>query len=206
MYSHIVCVARGSRDARPQSALPVRQHHERRLRLILRDVDSVSKGQCLWNAPLGAMLEHIAAHVQKPGGAHLTQKGARKCIEFCKERGGVKWDGVPGHDGRGRQREAIAAEDHGIRNLVFKHRGSVKVTVQYAKQKLPKLRRFGNSLAERRLREFCLQWLRRRKRSWVPSMHKKARLDSAKWVLGRTAPTLARWIYTDGTTFYLART
>ena len=155
---------------------------------------------------MGAMLEHIAAHVQKPGGAHLTQQGARKCIEFCKERGGVKWDGVPGHDGRGRQRQTIAAEDHGIRNLAFKHRGSVKVKVQYAKQKLRKLRRFGNSLAERRLREFGLQWLRRRKRSWVPSMHKKARLDSAKWVLGRTAPTLARWIYTDGTTFYLART
>ena len=59
MYSHIVCVARGSRDARPQSARPVRQHHERRLRLILRDVDSVSKGHCLWHAPHG---RHVGAH------------------------------------------------------------------------------------------------------------------------------------------------
>ena len=32
-----------------------------------------------------------------------------------------------------------------------------------------------------------------------------SRLDFATWTLARTATTLARWAYTDGTVFYLAR-
>ena len=32
-----------------------------------------------------------------------------------------------------------------------------------------------------------------------------SRLDFAAWTLGRTTATLARWAYTDGTVFYLAR-
>ena len=59
---------------------------------------------------------------------------------------------------------------------------------------------------EKRLEEAGLAWLRRRRKSLVASVHKPGRLTWADWVLSRTSETLSRWMYTDGTTFYLART
>ena len=87
MYSHIVCVARSSRDARPHSALPVRQHHERRLRLILRDVDSVSKGHCLWHAPHGRHGAHGPRGTQGPEPAPMYQTNHVLKIPCIKKTG-----------------------------------------------------------------------------------------------------------------------
>ena len=47
--------------------------------------------------------------------------------------------------------------------------------------------------------------MRRRRKSLVPTEHKKARLTWAAWVLKQSSRMLSRWIYTDGTVFYLAR-
>jgi len=47
--------------------------------------------------------------------------------------------------------------------------------------------------------------MRRRKKTLLRPEHKRARLRWARWVLRRTVATLAHWIYTDGTVFYLAR-
>lgn len=48
-------------------------------------------------------------------------------------------------------------------------------------------------------------WLRRRRKTIVPTVYKKVRVAFAKWVLRRLLSTLVRWVYSDGTTFFLAR-
>ena len=58
----------------------------------------------------------------------------------------------------------------------------------------------------RRLADAGLAWLRRRRKSCVASVYKPARLLWADWVLPHHMSTLARLAYTDGTTFFLART
>ena len=58
---------------------------------------------------------------------------------------------------------------------------------------------------QRRLVEAGLKYLRRRRKTLVPTIHKPARVAWSKWVLKRTASHLAKWIYTDGTVFYIAR-
>ena len=39
----------------------------------------------------------------------------------------------------------------------------------------------------------------------MPRARKAARVTFAKWVLRRKRGTLGRWVYSDGTAFYLAR-
>ena len=66
-------------------------------------------------------------------------------------------------------------------------------------------RKVGNRTLQRRLCDAGLAWLRRRRKSFVPRAHKAARVTFAKWVLRRRRATLGRWVYSDGTAFYLAR-
>ena len=57
----------------------------------------------------------------------------------------------------------------------------------------------------RALQAAGLAWLRRRVKTAVPCDSKRARLEYANLVLTRRQTTLNRFVYTDGTTFYLAR-
>lgn len=96
--------------------------------------------------------------------------------------------------------------DERIKKLVFKHRGSIKVTVALVRKKLVAARKVGKRTLQRRLCEAGLAWLRRRRKHLVPEVHKRARRLFAQWVLSRRQPTLSRWVYSDGAAFYLART
>ena len=66
-------------------------------------------------------------------------------------------------------------------------------------------RKVGNRTLQRRLCDAGLAWLQRRRKFFVPRAHKAARVTFAKWVLRRRRATLGRWVYSDGTAFYLAR-
>ena len=95
--------------------------------------------------------------------------------------------------------------DKAIKNLVFKNRGRVKATVKLVKKKLKAARKVSDRTVARRLVESGLAWLRRRKKTILTKVHRAARVVFAKWVLAQGAEVLRRWAYTDGTTFYLAR-
>ena len=93
-----------------------------------------------------------------------------------------------------------------ILRLVFRHRGSVRVTVSFLKKKVVAARRLSTRTLQRRLCDAGLAWLRRRRKTFVSKEYKAPRVAFARWVLARKAPTLQRWAYSDGTVFYLART
>ena len=82
--------------------------------------------------------------------------------------------------------------------------GGAKVTVTFVKRKIVKAMAFSDSLVERRLGDAGLRWLRRRRKSLFPTVHKLPRITFGKWVLAGTAATLSRWAYTDGTVYNAA--
>ena len=80
------------------------------------------------------------------------------------------------------------------------------MSVPLIRKKLVAARKVTKRTLQRRLCEAGLAWLRRRRKSLVPEVHKRARRLFAQWVLSRRSGTLSRWVYSDGASFYLART
>jgi hypothetical protein len=156
----------------------------------------------------GWTYQEIADEVEKPDGEKLCQQSVATVASQAKSRGGLHWDGQSASSTSpdvGRPRSTTEALDKAIVKLVFKHRGRVVVTVQYIQKMVRAARKVSARTISRRLGDAGLAWLRRRRKSLVPQAHKVFRLDWAAWVLARTATTLGRWAYTDGTVFYLAR-
>ena len=155
----------------------------------------------------GFTLEQIQEKIRKPDGASPCLQTLSDTISRCKDEGGLRWDGdVSSTEPRGRTRHTTTALDKKIRAFVFKNRGRAKVTAAFVRKRLKATRKLSARTLRRRLEEAGLAWLRRRRKSIVPKAHKETRKLFAKWVLKRTMSTLKRWAFTDGTSFYLART
>ena len=146
----------------------------------------------------------IASHVPKPDGKPTSVRAVGQTVERALANGGMKWDGESCSSG-GRPRETSDALDKAILKLVFKHRGRTVVTAKFVKKKLKAARKVTDRTIQRRLGEAGLKWLRRRRKTFVPVQHYESRLEWCAWVVRRTASTLQRWAYTDGTVFYVAR-
>ena len=151
----------------------------------------------------GWTYQEIADEVVKQDGTNPCQQSVASVVKSVQANGGMLYDG-PDSDA-GRPRSTSSNLDKQIVRLVFKNRGRVCVTSQYVQKVIKAARKVTARTIRRRLGEAGLAWLRRRRKSLVPAVHKQSRLDWAAWVLARNTVTLARWAYTDGTTFYLAR-
>ena len=66
-------------------------------------------------------------------------------------------------------------------------------------------RKVSATTISRRLADAGLAWLRRRRKTLVPAAHKVARIDFNTWVLRCHDTTLKMWVYSDGTTWFLAK-
>ena len=87
--------------------------------------------------------------------------------------------------------------------LVLKERASHVATTTFCRKKLQALRKVSKQTVCRALHEAGLAWLRRRAKRVVPKPARKARVEYAKALLRRKS--FASVAYTDGTSFYLAR-
>ena len=154
----------------------------------------------------GWTYEQVADHVVKEDGTHPVQQSIASVAQRAADGGGLQWDGKSTSTGVGKPRSTSNALDKAIVKLVFKKRGSTVVTAKYVRKTLKAARKVALRTIQRRINEAGLLWLRRRRKAIVPAQHKVSRMDWAAWVLGCTSITLARWAFTDGTTFYLART
>jgi hypothetical protein len=156
----------------------------------------------------GWTYNEIAEEMEKPDGTQPTQQAIAGVAKQLQTRGGMAWDGEASSsttDTVGRPRITKDALDKAIRKVVFKFRGSKKVTVSFIQKVLKAARKVSCRTVARRLGEAGLAWLRRRRKTVVPQAHLVSRMDFAAWTLARTADTLARWAYSDGTVFYLGR-
>jgi len=156
----------------------------------------------------GWTYNEIAEEMEKPDGTQPTQQAIAGVAQQLRTRGGMAWDGEASSrtaDAVCRPRSTTDALDKAIRKVVFKFRGSKKVDVSYIQKVLKAARKVSCRTIARRLGEAGLAWLRRRRKTLVPATHLASRMDFAAWTLARTADTLARWAYSDGTVFYLGR-
>ena len=152
----------------------------------------------------GLPYPEIAQKVEKSDGKRPSQQAMCETVKNCEAKGGLRWNGEVS-SARGPPRKTSTALDRRIVKMVFKNRGHAKVTVDFLRKKIPALRKLSKRTVQRRLSEAGLAWLRRRRKSLVPALHKQSRIDFSKWVLSRTTATLRRWVYSDGASFYLAR-
>ena len=123
---------------------------------------------------------------------------------LAKHEADPEWRGEDSVAG-GRPQELSLSEERKLIALVFRERGRAVVTSRYCQKMLPFLRRLQEQTVRNYLQRAGLSWLRRRRKSAVPSEWKTKRMAHCDWILSRREPTLRRWAYTDGTTFYLAR-
>lgn len=150
-------------------------------------------------------LNDIADKVSKDKKSIPSVQTVSNTIEHAKTHGGSKWDGVLDSDA-GRPRKTDTALDKQILSLVFQKRGSAKVTAAYVRKVLKSARKVALRTIQRRIREAGLRWLRRRRKTLLTKAHRDERLEWAVFVQEQTTAMLARWAYSDGTSFYLART
>ena len=156
----------------------------------------------------GSALRDIATEVKKNDGTSPTHQGVQgiinRAVKTAKNKRSSQKLSVK-RDGRGAPRVTTKAQDKKIVNMVFKHRGRAYVTVAFIKKALPEIRQIADRTLASRLVEAGLAWMRRRRKTLVPAAHKDARVKWVRFVLNRREGTLSRWVYSDGTVFYLAR-
>lgn len=115
----------------------------------------------------GLGCDAIAELVKKPNGREFFGRTAisdamSKLRENPAYRGGRE-------AGSGPPRKTTARQDKQIVDEVYKMRGREKVTVSYLKRKFPFSRKLSETLMEERLAEAGLAYLRRRRKTIVPT-------------------------------------
>ena len=166
-------------------------------------LDTWTRG-VIWGMHLADLgREKMLEHVSKTDGSPLLLHTLDDVI--AKKKKQPEWRGEDSVAG-GRPHELSAEEQKNLVSLVFRERGSARVTIAYCKKRLPFLRRVANNTVSDALLAAGLKWLARRMKWTVPPRHVEMRIVYAQGVLKKHKATLDRWAYTDGTSFYLART
>lgn len=144
----------------------------------------------------------IAAIMLRPDGSQWNQQAIANAIKKTKSK---KFQGER-KAGSGAPRKTSKATDRAIVREVCQKRGRKKVTVGILKRKFRELRPLGNTLVEERLHDAGLKYLRRRGKTLVAEKHIPSRIGYCSWVKHQTDEYLRRFMYTDGTTWFLDET
>jgi hypothetical protein len=113
----------------------------------------------------GCPVVDIPDKVVKKDGQHPSLQAVCDTIASC-QKNGVKWDGAAGCS-TGRPKLTAPALDRKIVRLVFKHRGSAKVTTGFIRKAIKAARKVSQRTLARRLCDAGLAWLRRRRKTLV---------------------------------------
>jgi len=160
-------------------------------------------GQIKVHADNGLGPTAISDLVHKEDGSKVSKETVRQALRRLEEEPG--WRGER-REGSGRPRVGTDTLDREIRRALLQWRGEAKCTAAYLRKHIPGAADVSLETLRRRLREAGLAWLRRRRKTLVSAEDKKARLGWARWTLRSRRATLDRWVYGDGTVFYLDRT
>ena len=158
----------------------------------------------IWGMHLAGMSrQDMLTHVTKKDGSPLELNTLDKVI--AKKTSEPQWTGEDSAAG-GRPPILSDRARQEVVQLVFRERGRAKVTIAYCKKSIPSLRQLTDQSIANVLHDAGLKWMTRRMKWHIPAEHKAARVSYAQAVLRKHQRTLDRYVYTDGTTFYLART
>ena len=156
----------------------------------------------IWGMSLaGAPHDQIIDAVRKKDGTCPSLRAVGDILS--RKRDHPEWCGEDTHSGR--PKALTDAQREQLVDLVFAERGKGKVTVKFCKKRLRFLRAVGRHTVERELQDAGLRWLRRRGKTLVPRPVKLLGVEYAASLKRKWQSVLDRYAYTDGTTFYLAR-
>lgn len=185
--------------------MPVRKKVSKRKDQSFMRLTPFQRGMIYMGFLAQMTLQEISEKVPKSDGSNPSVQTVSETIEQAKANGGSKWNGVLS-SGAGRPRETQTRLDKQIEALVYKMRGSVKVTGTYVQRVIRAARKVALRTIQRRIHDAGLRWLRRRRKTLLSETNRQARLEWSIFVWQQSASMLARWAFTDGTSFYLART
>ena len=149
---------------------------------------------------VGTSIKEIRKLVRKKDGKKPSKRAIMRVLEKAQED--PEWRGDDSAAG-GRPGSLSTETKKELVDLVVKERGSHVVTRKFCQKRIPALRKVSKDTVGRALHEAGLAWLRRRAKRAVPKTARVARVKYAKaLLLRRSFKGLA---FTDGTTFYLAR-
>ena len=157
-------------------------------------------GQVAAHMHHGLNAPQIALLVKRANGTSFSAQCVAENMEKLKKHPAHRGERRPGS---ARPRKTTKALDNKIIKHVLKNCGKEKVTVDSIRKRFPQLKKVGNTLIEERLHEAGLHWLRRPRKSRVAKIYKEGRIKFAEEVLRRQQSTLDRWMFSDGTVFYL---
>ena len=163
----------------------------------MSDLSPFEVGQITALHSEGYSLREIAERIRAPDG--IAFSAVARCIK--RRQKDPTWTGGR-RAGSGRPRSTTPAQDKGMSSFVRRQRGKIKVTARTVKRR-QKLRKTSVRLVQRRLREAGLQWLRRRRKTLVPTASVEPRLEWARWVQRQPGGVLRRFVYVDGVSFYV---
>ena len=106
---------------------------------------------------VGMNLNEIADDVQKADGTHPSVQAVADTVQYAEDRGGKLWDGEI-HGDAGRPRETTSALDNKIIGIVFKKRGSIRVTAGYVQRVVKEARGVSTRTIQRRLADAGLRF------------------------------------------------
>ena len=176
---------------------------KRKLKASRARLDVWTRG-VIWGMHLGGMKRSdMLKHVKKKDGSPLRLNTLDTVIS--KKTESPAWRGEDSVAG-GRPHVLTDRERQQVVDLVFRERGRAKVTIAFCKKTLKFLRRVSNTCVSDVLQEAGLKWMTRRLKWYIPKEHKESRILYAQAMLRKHQSTLSRFVYTDGTTFYIART
>ena len=101
--------------------------------------------------------------VRKTDGTAPTQQAVAGAIASGKKKGARKWSCEEEHAG-GRPLKTSRSLDKKIKNLVFRHRGKIVVTVAFIRKRIREARKITRRTLQRRLCDAGLAWLH----AWAP--------------------------------------
>lgn len=165
-------------------------------------LDVWSRAQIVAFARAGWAKTKIRGQVRKPNGAKPTLRTVQGVVAKATKdptwRGQRQWSG-------GRPKTLTPAQQKEVVDLVFAERASAVVSIRYCKKKIPSLRKVSRWTIGRSLQDAGLAWLRRCLKRWVPPSARQQRKRHAWWLNRQARSLFRRFVYIDGTTFYLAR-
>jgi len=121
-----------------------------------------------------------------------------------KKKSSPRWRGEDSKAG-GRPSVLTDATRQELVKTMLEKRGSVPMSAAVCQKMVPALRKVSKDTVYRALKKAGFAHAPRRKKRSVPKEWREKRLEYCSWLLSRRKKCLERFVYTDGTSFFLAR-
>lgn len=176
---------------------------KRHLKCSFARLSTLAKGRIIGFREEGVARAEVADRVRKTDGTPPSIKAVDDIYNRFLED--PEWEDEPSRAG-GRPRDLTPKQETMVKRTLLRDVGKFKVTAKYIKRRHPELRAALDKTIQRTFRRLGYSYQCRRKKAAIGEKYKPGRLKYCDWLLKQDQAFLNRFAYTDGKTFWLART